>query len=125
VPGSYAIEVQRLATAHKFSPPAHRGHRGRNWHAAHVTAARISISRSAHEQHAGRHRGRDQQLGGGQKVVATVITNTDARLTITKTWRGRRHDHHAGGGDGGLAGLVYPHAGTGLTRLQEAPMRAC
>ena len=59
----------------------------------------------------------------GEKVIATVVNGAGAaRLTITARASGAANAMTItqSGGDGGLAGLVYPPSGTGLTQLQDA-----
>jgi flagellar hook-associated protein 2 len=126
VPGSYAIEVQRLATTHKLQsgPLAAATTVVGTGTLRIVTAGQnfdIEIG-SANNTLAGIAAAINGSAAG-QKVVATVITGaTDARLTITSKTSGATGAMTItqSGGDGGLAGLVYPHGGTGLTQLQEA-----
>jgi flagellar hook-associated protein 2 len=126
VPGSYAIEVQQLATTHKLQsgPFAAATTVVGTGTLRIVTAGQnfdIEIS-SASNTLAGIAAAINGSAAG-QNVVATVITGAvDARLTITSKTSGAAGAMTItqSGGDGGLAGLVYPHSGTGLTQLQEA-----
>lgn len=126
VPGSYAIEVQRLATTHKLQsgPLAAATTVVGTGTLRIVTAGQnfdIEISSSSNTL-AGIAAAINNSAAG-QKVVATVITGAaDARLTITSKTSGAAGAMTItqSGGDGGLAALVYPHSGTGLTQLQEA-----
>jgi len=125
-PGSYAIEVQRLATTHKLQsgPLAAATTVVGTGTLRIVTAGQnfdIEISSSSNTL-AGIAAAINNSAAG-QKVVATVITGAaDARLTITSKTSGAAGAMTItqSGGDGGLAALVYPHSGTGLTQLQEA-----
>lgn len=126
VPGTYSIEVQQLATAHKLqsttvaSPTTvigtgtlHIATGGTNFDVViddtnnTLQAIALAINQSA----------------AGDKVVATVISgNGDARLTLTSRTVGAANalTITQSGGDGGLAGLVYPPSGSGLTEITAA-----
>lgn len=123
VPGRYSVEVQRLASAHKLQSGAF--------------AAASTVVGTGTFQIVTNGQSFDVEIGAssntlagiaaaingsaaGQHVVATVISGaTDARLTITSRTTGAAGGISItqSGGDGGLAGLVYPG---GLTQLQEA-----
>ena len=126
VPGSYSIEVERLASTHKLqSGPV-------------ATAATVVGTGTLRIVAGGQNY--DVEIGStnntlagiaaaindsaaGAKVMATVISGaTAARLTITSRASGAANGMTItqSGGDGGLAALVYPPSGTGLTQLQEA-----
>jgi flagellar hook-associated protein 2 len=126
VPGSYAIEVEQLAAAHKLQStgvPATTTVVGTG--TLRITTAQQNFDIAID--------GTNNTLAGiaaainssaaGAKVIATVITGTnEARLTLTARASGLANAMTItqSGGDGGLAVLVYPPAGTGLTQLQEA-----
>jgi flagellar hook-associated protein 2 len=126
VPGSYAIEVEQLAAAHKLQSTGV---------AAPTTVIGTGTLRIAT---AGQNfdvviDGTNNTLAGiaaaindsaaGAKVLATVVTGTtEARLTLTVRATGAANAMTItqSGGDNGLATLVYPPSGAGLTQVQAA-----
>jgi flagellar hook-associated protein 2 len=126
VPGSYAIEVEQLATAHKLQSagvPATTTVIGTG--TLRITTAQQNfdvVIDSTNNTLAGIAAAINGSAAG-EKVIATVITGTDeARLTLTARASGAANAMTItqSGGDGGLAALVYPPSGTGLTPLQQA-----
>lgn len=125
VPGSYAIEVQQLARAHKLQ-------------SAGVASASTVVGTGTLQITAGGQvfqvviDENSNTLAGiaaaindtaGTKVVATVVSGTsEARLTIAAREMGAANaiTITQSGGDGGLAALVYPPSGSGLTQVQAA-----
>ena len=128
MPGSYEIEVEQLAAAHKLqSAPAayanattpvgtgtlHITTGGQNFdvviNSTNNTLAGIAAAINA--------------SAAGAKVQATVLTAAgEARLTIAARTVGAANaiTITQTDGDGGLAGLVYPPSGGGLTQVQAA-----
>ncbi len=126
VPGSYAIEVEQLAAAHKLqSGPV----------AAATTVigtGTLRISTGGQNFDVAIDAPNDTMAGiaaaingsaAGAKVLATVVTGAgEARLTLTARSIGAVNAMTItqSGGDNGLASLVYPPSGSGLTQLQAA-----
>jgi flagellar hook-associated protein 2 len=126
VPGTYSIEVEQLATAQKLQSAA--------FAAATTVVGTGTLAISTGGQNfdvvigdgnntlAGIAQAINQSAAGA-KVLATVITgNGDARLTLTSRTIGAANAMTItqSGGDGGLAGLVYPPSGSGMTQLAAA-----
>jgi flagellar hook-associated protein 2 len=126
VPGTYAIEVEQLASAHKLQSGP-------------VAAATTVIGTGTLRIATGGQNfdivigATNNTLAGiaaaindsaaGAKVLATVVTGTgQARLTLTSRGSGAANAMTItqSGGDNGLAALVYPPSPTGLTQLQGA-----
>ncbi len=126
VPGTYAIEVQQLAAAHKLqSGPIAAATTvigtgtlrltigGQNFDVA-IDSTNNTLAGIAEAIN---------DSAAGASVLATVVTGTaEARLTLTARSSGASNAIGVtqSGGDNGLAGLVYPPSGTGLTQLQAA-----
>ena len=128
VPGSYQIEVEQLAAAHKLqsAPGAfasatvpvgvgtlHISTGGQNFdvviNSSNNTLAGIAAAINS--------------SAAGAKVQATILTAAgEARLTIAARTVGAANalTITQTDGDGGLAGLVYPPSGGGLTQVQAA-----
>jgi flagellar hook-associated protein 2 len=124
VPGSYAIEVQQLAAAHRLqstgvaSPTTVIGTgtlristAGQNFDITidETNNTLAGIAKAINDSAA------------GTKVLATVVSGaTETRLTITARATGAANalTITQSGGDGGLAALVYPPSVTGLTQVQ-------
>jgi flagellar hook-associated protein 2 len=128
VPGSYQIEVEQLAAAHKLqsAPGAfasatvpvglgtlHIATGGQNFdvvvNSSNNTLAGIAAAINS--------------SAAGAKVQATILTAAgEARLTIAARTVGAANalTITQTDGDGGLAGLVYPPSGGGLTQVQTA-----
>lgn len=126
VPGSYAIEVEQLASAHKLQstgvPSASTvvGTGTLNI----VTGGKIFdvVIDSESNTLAGIAAAINSSAASAN-LLATVITGAgEARLTITARAPGSANaiTITQSGGDNGLATLVYPPSGTGLTQLQAA-----
>lgn len=126
VPGSYSIEVERLASTHKlqsgpFAAASTVVGTGTLQIVAGGQTYDVEIGSSSNTL-----AGIAAAINGSaaaEKVMATVINGAgSARLTITARASGAANAMTItqSGGDGGLAGLVYPPSGTGLTQLQEA-----
>jgi flagellar hook-associated protein 2 len=126
VPGSYSIVVDRLASAHKLQS-------GDYLAADSVVGTGTLQIATGGESFQVEIDAESNTLAGiaaainasaaSEKVQATVIVGSGAaRLTITA--RNTGEDHALAitqsGGDGGLAALVYPHSGTGLTEISQA-----
>ena len=128
MPGSYQIEVEQLAAAHKLqsAPGAfasatapvgigtlHISTGGQNFDvvidSSNNTLAGIAAAINS--------------SAAGAKVQATILTAAgEARLTIAARTVGAANaiTITQTDGDGGLAGLVYPPSGGGLTQVQAA-----
>jgi flagellar hook-associated protein 2 len=126
VPGSYSIEVQRLASAHKLQSGTFAST------SAVVGTGTLSISTGG-ETFAVAIGAQNETLAGvaaainaspaGSKVIATVVSGTEeARLTLSARTQGAVNaiSITQAGGNGGLATLVFPPSGTGLAELQQA-----
>jgi flagellar hook-associated protein 2 len=126
VAGSYSVEVQRLASAHKLQSGPFAST------STPVGTGTLNIATGGHT-FAVEIDGENQSLAdiaaainaspAGAKVIATVISGaSDARLTLTARESGEAHALSVSqtGGDGGLAALVYPPSGGGLSELQAA-----
>jgi flagellar hook-associated protein 2 len=124
VPGSYSIHVERLASTHKLqSGPFAAASTvvGTGTLRIVTGGATFDIEIGSQSNTLAGIAAAINASAAGQKVTATVITGaSDARLTITAKASGAANAMTItqSGGDGGLAGLVYP--GVGLTQLQEA-----
>jgi flagellar hook-associated protein 2 len=124
VPGTYSIEVEQLAAAHKLQSSAFATA------ATVVGTGTLSISTGGQNfdvvigDSSNTLAGIAQainQSAAGAKVLATVITgNGDARLTLTSRTIGAANAMTItqSGGDGGLSGLAYP--GGSMTQLAAA-----
>lgn len=126
VPGTYSIEVEQLATAHKLQSTTFAAGTtivgtgtltistgGKNFE--------VVIGESSNTL-AGIAKAINQSAAGAS-VLATVITgNGDARLALTSRTVGAANAMTItqSGGDGGLAALVYPPSGGGMTQLDQA-----
>ena len=128
VPGSYSIEVEQLAAAHKLqsAPGAFTSA------TAAVGVGTLQISTGG-QNYAVVIDSTNNTLAGiavainsspaASKVQATILTASgEARLTIAARDVGVANaiTITQTGGDGGLAGLVYPPSGGGLTQVQAA-----
>jgi flagellar hook-associated protein 2 len=126
VPGSYAVEVQQLASAQKlqsgtFASSATIVGTGTLQITAGDQIVAIDID-STNNTLAGIAAAINSSAAGS-KVMATVISGaTEARLTITARDSGVANAMTItqSGGDGGLSKLEYPPSGTGLTQLSPA-----
>jgi flagellar hook-associated protein 2 len=124
VPGTYSIEVQQLAAAHKLQSTSFASA------AAVVGTGTLSIT--IDQQHYEVVIGpASETLGGiaaainssaaGSKVVATVINGTgESRLTLTARASGTANAISTITQSGGLAALTYPPSPAGLTETQAA-----
>lgn len=126
VPGSYSIVVDRLASAHKLQS-------GDYLTADSVVGTGTLQLETGGEIFQVEIDAESNTLAGvaaainasaaSDKVHATVISGSGAaRLTITARNTGEDNalTITQSGGDGGLAALVYPHSGTGLTEISQA-----
>lgn len=128
VPGSYSIEVEQLAAAHKLqsAPGAFASA------TAPVGVGTLHITTGG-QNFAVVIDSTNNTLAGiaaainsspaGSKVQATILTASgEARLTIAARTVGVANAIAITqtDGDGGLAGLVYPPSGGGLTQVQAA-----
>jgi flagellar hook-associated protein 2 len=126
VPGSYSIVVDRLASAHKLQSGDYLAadsvvgtgtlqiETGGEIFQVEIDAESNTLAGIAAAINAS---------AASDKVQATVITGSSAaRLTITARNTGEDNalEITQSGGDGGLAALVFPHAGTGLTEIAAA-----
>ena len=86
VPGSYSIEVEQLAAAHKLQSVPAFASDGTSAPARCASDGRPDLRHRDRrdQQHAGRHRGRDQRLAAGEKVPATVITGATRRVSRSR-----------------------------------------
>jgi flagellar hook-associated protein 2 len=125
-PGSYSIEVQQLASAQKlqsgtFASSSTVVGTGTLHIVAGGQAYDISVD-SSNDTLSGIAQAINQSAAG-TKLVATVINGAgDSRLVITARDSGVANSFTVSqsGGDGGLATLVYPPSGGGLTQLTAA-----
>lgn len=126
VVGSYSIEVEQLAAAHKLQSTSF------------ATAATVVGTGTLQISIGGQNFDvvideESNTLAGiakainqsevGSKVVATVVAGEgDARLTLTGLELGAANAMTItqSGGDGGLEALTYPPAGGGMIQLEEA-----
>jgi flagellar hook-associated protein 2 len=125
-PGSYAIEVQTLAKAHKLQSASFAASTtvvGTGTLAIVTGGQTYNVVIDASKNTVAGIAGAINASAAGAKVVATVITGTNgaARLTISarETGTANAMTITQSGGDGGLASLVYPGGG-GLTQIQAA-----
>jgi flagellar hook-associated protein 2 len=126
VPGSYAVEVQQLASVQKlqsgtFASSSTVVGTGTLQITAGGQIFQIHID-STNNTLAGIAAAINSSAAGG-KVMATVISGaTEARLTITARDSGLANAMTItqSGGDGGLVKLEFPPSGTGLTQLSPA-----
>jgi flagellar hook-associated protein 2 len=125
-PGTYSIEVQQLAQAHKLqsntfatgpTTPVGTGTltivTGLQIFQVEITAANNTVAGIADAIN---------KSGAGAKVIASVVSGSnDTRLTLTARASGTSNEMTVtqSGGDGGLASLVYP-AGGGFNEIKEA-----
>jgi flagellar hook-associated protein 2 len=125
-PGSYSIEVQDLALAHKLYKDFAASSTVVGTGTLHVeaggVAADITID-STNNTVAGIAEAINQSAAG-EKVVAGVVTGAGgaARLTISSRATGAANalTITQSGGDGGLVGIVSPPAVGGLSQAQPA-----
>jgi flagellar hook-associated protein 2 len=126
VPGTYSIEVEQLAAAHKLQSTNFAS-------AATVVGTgtlRITTGGQIFDVEIG---SLSNTLSGiaaainssaaGSRVVATVINGAgESRLTISSRESGAANAMTItqSGGDGGLVALTYPPSGSGMTQLQQA-----
>ena len=126
VPGSYEVEVQQVASAHKLQSGTF------------ASAATVAGTGTLRIVTGGQTfdvtiDDTNKTVGGiakainasaaGAKVMATVITGaSEARLVITSRNSGAANAMTItqSGGDGGLASLTYPPSGIGVTQLKGA-----
>jgi flagellar hook-associated protein 2 len=126
VAGSYSVEVQRLASAHKLQSGPFAST------STAVGTGTLNIATGG-QAFAVEIDGENQSLAdiaaainaspAGAKVTATVISGaSDARLTLSARESGEAHAISLSqtGGNGGLAALVYPPSGGGLSELKAA-----
>lgn len=125
VAGRYSVEVQRLASAHKLQSGAFAAT------TTVVGTGTLNITTGG-ETLAVQIGTENQTLAGiaaainasaGAKVLATVVAGAgEARLTVTARNSGAANALTIAqtGGDGGLASLVYPPSGAGVTELAGA-----
>jgi flagellar hook-associated protein 2 len=126
VPGSYAVEVQQLASAQKLQSGPYAASStvvgtGTLQIVVGGQTYQITIDDS-NDTLAGIAKAINQSAAGS-KVMATVISGaSEARLTITARDSGLANAMTItqSGGDGGLAGLIYPPSGGGMTQLSGA-----
>ena len=126
VPGTYAVEVQQLASAHKlqsgtFASGSAVVGTGTLQIAIGGQTFQITIDDS-NKTLAGIAQAINAS-GAGSKVMATVISGaTESRLTITARDSGLANAMTItqSGGDGGLAALTYPPSGSGMTQMVAA-----
>jgi flagellar hook-associated protein 2 len=126
VPGTYDIEVERLASAHKLQSGTFASAEtavGTGTVRIVTGGQTFDIVIDSTNNTVGGIAAAINASAAGDKVVATVINGaSDTRLTITarNTGASNAMTITQSGGDGLLASLVYPPSGTGLTQLQEA-----
>jgi flagellar hook-associated protein 2 len=126
VPGSYAVEVEQLASAHKLqSGPFAASTTVVGTGTLRIVTGGLTfdVEIDSEDNTVAGIAAAINQSGAGEKVQATVINGSGAaRLTITARNTGAANalTITQSGGDGGLAGLVYPPSGTGLSELVEA-----
>jgi flagellar hook-associated protein 2 len=127
-PTSYSVEVDRLATAHKLQsvPPFAAATTPVGTGTLAITSAGVTVNvliDGTNNTVAG-IAGAINASAAGQRVIASVITGTSGAATLTLTARntGAANAITVGqsGGDGGLAAIVFPPIGTGLTQAQPA-----
>jgi flagellar hook-associated protein 2 len=127
-PTSYAIEVDRLATAHKLQsvPPFVAATAPIGTGTLAITSAGVTVNVVID--------GTNNTVEGvaaainasaaSERVIASVITGTNGTATLTLTARNTGAANAItvaqSGGDGGLAVIAYPPSGTGLTQSQQA-----
>jgi len=126
VPGSYAIEVEQLAAAHKLQStgsPAPTTVIGTGTLRIATGGQNFDIVIDATNNTLAGIAAAINDSAASDKVLATVVTGAaESRLTLTARSTGAANAMTItqSGGDNGLAVLVYPPSGTGLTQLQEA-----
>jgi flagellar hook-associated protein 2 len=126
VPGRYAVEVEQLAAAHKLQStgsPAATTVIGTGTLRITTGGQNFDIVIDATNNTLAGIAAAINGSAAGEKVLATVVTGaTEARLTLTARSSGAANAMTItqSGGDNGLAVLVYPPSGTGLTQLQAA-----
>lgn len=126
VPGSYAIEVEQLASAHKLqSGPVAAATTVIGTGTLRISTNGLNfdvVIDSTNNTLAGIAAAINDSAASA-KVVATIVTGaSEARLTLTARASGAANalTITQSGGDDGLAALVYPPSPTGLTPLQGA-----
>jgi flagellar hook-associated protein 2 len=126
VPGSYSIEVDQLAAAHKLQSNAYVDSTaaiGTGTLQITVAGTIYDVVIDAESNTLAGIASAINASAAGEKVVATVITgDDDARLTITSRATGEEHAVAIAqsGGDGGLAALEFPPGVGGLNEIQAA-----
>jgi flagellar hook-associated protein 2 len=126
VAGTYSVEVQRLASAHKLqsgSHPATTTVIGTGTLEIATGGESFAIVIGAENQTLAGVAAAINASAAGEKVLATVVAGVgEARLTVTARNPGAANALviTQSGGNGGLASLTYPPAGTGLTELKQA-----
>ena len=126
VPGSYAVEVQQVASAQKLQSGTFASSStivgtgtlqitaGGSIYQLDIDSTNDSLAQIA---------AAINSSAAGAKVMATVISGaSEARLTITARDTGLANAITVtqSGGDGGLSNLEYPPSGTGMTSLSPA-----
>lgn len=126
VPGTYEVEVDQLASAHRLQSGDYASATAvvgtGTLHIA-TAGATFDVEIGAEDNTLSGIAAAINGSAAGEKVQATVITGTGAaRLTITARNTGASNalTITQSGGDGGLAALVYPPAGSGLSELAGA-----
>jgi flagellar hook-associated protein 2 len=126
VPGSYSIVVDRLASAHKLQSGDYLAADsivGTGTLQIATGGETFQVEIDAESNTLAGIAAAINASAASDKVQATVISGSGAaRLTITARNTGEDNalTITQSGGDGGLAALVYPHSGTGLTQISEA-----
>jgi len=126
VPGRYAVEVVELAAAHKLQStgsPAATTVIGTGTLRITTGGQNFDIVIDATNNTLAGIAAAINDSAASEKVLATVVTGaTEARLTLTARSSGAANAMTItqSGGDNGLAVLVYPPSGTGLTQLEAA-----
>jgi flagellar hook-associated protein 2 len=126
VPGTYDIEVERLASAHKLQSGAFASTStvvGTGTLRIVTGGQTFDIEITAESNTVAGIAAAINESAAGARVFATVISGaSDARLTLTARNSGAANalTITQSGGDGGLAGLVFPPSGTGLSELAAA-----
>jgi flagellar hook-associated protein 2 len=126
VPGSYAVEVESLASAHKLQSTTFAAAStvvGTGTLHIVAGAALFDVVITSESNTLSGIAAAINGSAAGAKVIATVISGAgDARLTLTARDTGSANalTITQSGGDNGLAALVYPPSGAGLTQLTPA-----
>lgn len=126
VEGSYSVEVQRLAAAHKLQSGSFASATtvvGTGTLDITTGGTTVAVQIGTENQTLAGIAAAINASAAGESVLATVVSGaSEARLTLTARGSGAANALTIGqtGGDGGLASLVYPPSGTGLTELVQA-----